>query len=332
MIAGLEEITSGQLVIDGQVVNDLEPKKRNIALVFQNYALYPHLTVRQNIGFSLSVEKIPFKQFLNFKYRQNRHNSISDLVEDTAAKIGLTEYLDVYPKNLSGGQRQRVALGRAIVRNPRVFLLDEPLSNLDARMRGQMRSEITKLHKTLKTVFVYVTHDQVEAMTMGTKIVVMKDGVIQQIATPNELFSHPVNKFVAGFIGTPPMNFINAKLNKSKKSSLVFGEFKIELDESLGHRVSSFKDNHNIIIGLRPKAIVLGDNPHYIEQNIRAKVTLIESLGEEKLLYLEMNGVENDLIVVVDSKTKIKEEEIVALCFNLQEVHLFDQETEQSLL
>ena len=213
MIAGLEEITDGDLIIDGEIVNDLDPKDRNIAMVFQNYALYPHLTVRKNIAFPLTNKNVPLKHFFDFKYRKQRRLDIKKQVEEAAEIIGLSDRLDSYPRNLSGGQRQRVALGRAIVRKPKVFLLDEPLSNLDAKMRGQMRTEITNLHKKLNTVFIYVTHDQIEAMTMGDKIVVMKDGYIQQISSPDDLFLHPVNKFVAGFIGTPPMNFVNARLN-----------------------------------------------------------------------------------------------------------------------
>ena len=216
MIAGLEEITDGEFYIDGEIMNDEDPKDRNIAMVFQNYALYPHLTVRKNIAFPLVNQKIPLKKFFNFKYRKERRKEIKEKVEKAAEIIGLTQYLDVYPKNLSGGQKQRVALGRSIVRDPKVFLLDEPLSNLDAKMRGQMRSEISKLHKKLNTVFVYVTHDQIEAMTMGTKIVVMKDGWIQQVASSEELFENPVNKFVAGFIGTPPMNFLDARYENGK--------------------------------------------------------------------------------------------------------------------
>ena len=219
MIAGLEEITDGDFYIDGEIMNDEDPKDRNIAMVFQNYALYPHLTVRKNIAFPLINQKIPFKHFFSIKYRKERRKNIREQVEKAAEIIGLTQYLDVYPRNLSGGQKQRVALGRSIVRNPKVFLLDEPLSNLDAKMRGQMRSEISKLHKKLKTVFIYVTHDQIEAMTMGTKIVVMKDGWIQQVASSEELFENPVNKFVAGFIGTPPMNFLDATY---KNGTLIF--------------------------------------------------------------------------------------------------------------
>ena len=219
MIAGLEEITDGDFYIDGEIMNDEDPKDRNIAMVFQNYALYPHLTVRKNIAFPLINQKIPFKHFFSIKYRKERRKNIREQVEKAAEIIGLTQYLDVYPRNLSGGQKQRVALGRSIVRNPKVFLLDEPLSNLDAKMRGQMRSEISKLHKKLKTVFIYVTHDQIEAMTMGTKIVVMRDGWIQQVASSEELFENPINKFVAGFIGTPPMNFLEATY---KNGTLIF--------------------------------------------------------------------------------------------------------------
>mgnify|MGYP001090221186 FL=1 len=215
MIAGLEEITDGELYINDKLMNDVIPMNRNIAMVFQNYALYPNLTVRQNIAFPLNIsKKIPFSKFFSLKYRKERKKEINEIVEEIAKKINLYEYLDRKPANLSGGQRQRVALGRSMVRNPSAFLLDEPLSNLDAKMRAQMRTEISTLHNDLQTIFIYVTHDQIEAMTMGTKIVVLKEGIIQQVASPKELFLHPINKFVAGFIGTPQMNFFKVKLIK----------------------------------------------------------------------------------------------------------------------
>ena len=210
MIAGLEEISSGELYIGDKLVNDVEPKDRDIAMVFQNYALYPHMTVYDNMAFGLKLRKVP-KQI------------IDERVKEAAAILGISDYLTRKPKALSGGQRQRVALGRAIVREPKVFLLDEPLSNLDAKLRAQMRTEISKLHARLATTFIYVTHDQVEAMTMGTRIVVMKDGFMQQVDTPQNLYDYPINQFVAGFIGTPQMNFFPATLTKSKNK--VYVEF-----------------------------------------------------------------------------------------------------------
>ena len=208
MIAGLEEISSGELRIDNKVVNNVEPKDRDIAMVFQNYALYPHMSVYENMAFGLKIKKLP-------------NEEIHKRIIEAAEVLGITEYLDRKPKAMSGGQRQRVALGRAIVRNPKVFLLDEPLSNLDAKLRTQMRAEILKLYKKLDTTFVYVTHDQVEAMTMGTKIVVMKDGILQQVDTPKNLYKYPNNKFVASFIGTPQMNFLNATLLHKKNEIIV---------------------------------------------------------------------------------------------------------------
>ncbi|MDD4532802.1 MAG: ATP-binding cassette domain-containing protein, partial [Bacilli bacterium] len=223
MIAGLEEITAGELRIDGKIVNDMQPKERNIAMVFQNYALYPHMTVYDNIAYGLKIAKVP-------------KDEIKKKVMDAAKILGIENYLFRKPKALSGGQKQRVALGRAIVRNPKVFLLDEPLSNLDAKLRGSMRTEITKLHQRLQATFIYVTHDQIEAMTMGTRIVVMKKGFIQQIDTPRNIFAYPVNKFVAGFIGTPQMNFYNCTMGK--KGEMV----NFNLDIGL-----SFKANYSLL-------------------------------------------------------------------------------------
>jgi len=331
MIAGLEEITSGELLIDGEVMNDEEPIDRDIAMVFQNYALYPHLTVRQNIAFPLSIKKYTFKQFFDFKYRKNRAKQINDIVENVAAKIGLTEYLERKPKNLSGGQRQRVALGRAIVRNPKAFLLDEPLSNLDAKMRAQMRTEISKLHKDLKTIFIYVTHDQVEAMTMGTKIVVMRDGIIQQIANPTELFRNPVNKFVAGFIGTPQMNFIDAKLSKKGKEVYVtFGadNITLPLPEQIKKKVPSSYIDKQVIMGIRPKAIYIDEKK---EQGIKAKISLSEQLGDEALIYCTLDGKKEDLVCSIQTDAQFKNDDEINLGFNLDHLCLFSKDDEMSI-
>ena len=262
MIAGLEEISSGDIYIDGEIMNEVDPKDRNIAMVFQNYALYPHLTVRKNIAFPLTNKKIPLEYFFNINYRKNRKKEINEIVEEAAEIIGLKDRLDDYPKNLSGGQRQRVALGRAIVRKPKVFLLDEPLSNLDAKMRGQMRSEITNLHKKLNTIFIYVTHDQVEAMTMGDKIVVMDVGNIQQVSSPDELFLHPVNKFVAEFIGTPPMNFISTTVNENK--NLVFNDIEYITSESLKNKIYYNNINKDFFFGFRSKSIYLNNDLMFV--------------------------------------------------------------------
>ncbi|MBO6280129.1 MAG: ATP-binding cassette domain-containing protein [Bacilli bacterium] len=334
MIAGLEEITEGEIYLDGRLLNNLDPKDRNIAMVFQNYALYPHLSVRKNIAFPLANEKIPFKYFFNFKWRKERRERINQIVEDTAAKINLSEYLDRKPANLSGGQRQRVALGRAIVRNPKVFLLDEPLSNLDAKMRVQMRSEITRLHQQLKTVFIYVTHDQVEAMTMGTKIVVLKSGVIQQVASPEELFINPVNMFVAGFIGTPQMNFIKGIVHKKGDKYLLdmLGVNSIELPSE---RMKTFNEeflDKEVIIGVRPRAISVKGDLEYVEQGYTAKISLFEQLGEETNVYASIEGHDKDLIIATTGLGRFENEEEINISFNFKDICLFDPISENKLL
>ena len=267
MIAGLEEVSSGDLYIGDRRVNDVAPKDRDIAMVFQSYALYPHMTVYKNMSFALELHGTP-------------KDEIDKKVREAAEILGLTEYLDRKPKALSGGQRQRVALGRAMVRNPAVFLLDEPLSNLDAKLRTEMRSQIAALHKRLQTTFVYVTHDQTEAMTMGDRIVVMKDGIIQQVDTPQNLYNYPCNKFVAGFIGSPQMNFVNVKVEKDAAGTvLVFGDYRIpvnkpELQAYVGKEV---------IMGIRPEDIHAEESFLSISDasNIEAKVELAEMMGSE---------------------------------------------------
>ena len=251
MIAGLEEITSGELYIGDKLVNDVAPKDRDIAMVFQNYALYPHMTVFENMAFGLRLKKMPKAE-------------IEKKVYEAAESLDIKHLLDRKPKALSGGQRQRVALGRAIVREPKVFLMDEPLSNLDAKLRVQMRATISKLHQKLQTTFIYVTHDQTEALTMGTKIVVMKDGVIQQVASPQELYERPVNMFVAGFIGSPQMNFINAVLKKeNNKFYLEFGKHKIQLPEGKTKNLDDVYVNKEVVIGIRPENV--HDEAVYVE-------------------------------------------------------------------
>ncbi len=253
MIAGLEEISQGELYIDGNIVNNIAPKDRDIAMVFQNYALYPHMTVYDNMAFGLKLRKIP-------------KNEIDEKVKEAARILDIEHLLDRKPKALSGGQRQRVALGRAIVREPKVFLMDEPLSNLDAKLRVQMRTEISKLHKKLQTTFIYVTHDQTEAMTMGSRIVVMKDGLIQQVDTPQQIYAYPANMFVAGFIGSPQMNFIDSKLEeKNEKTYIVFGEDSILLP---GDKAKIAKEKgylgKDIVMGIRPENIY--DKDEFIDQ------------------------------------------------------------------
>ncbi|MGM9873950.1 MAG: ABC transporter ATP-binding protein [Bacilli bacterium] len=329
MIAGLEEISDGELYIDDEILNDVDPKDRNVAMVFQNYALYPHLTVKKNITFPLTNKRIPLEYYFSLKYRKNRKKEINEIVNSAAEIIGLKDRLDSYPKNLSGGQRQRVALGRAIVRKPKVFLLDEPLSNLDAKMRGQMRSEITNLHKKLNTVFIYVTHDQIEAMTMGDKIVVMKDGYIQQVSSPDELFLHPVNKFVAGFIGTPPMNFIDAKIDEDK--NLLFDEIKFVTSKDLKNKIKDEYINKEVYLGIRPKAIYLENDYLYKEQSIKSRVDLCEHLGEDCLIYCSLINKKEKLIISTSIKNKVVDNQEISLSFDESSIYLFSKDDEKAL-
>ena len=334
MIAGLEEITSGEMYLDGRLLNNLDPKDRNIAMVFQNYALYPHLSVRNNIAFPLLNEKVPFSKIFNFKWRKERKKKIYQQVEEIAEKINLKEYLRRKPANLSGGQRQRVALGRAIIRNPKVFLLDEPLSNLDAKMRVQMRSEITRLHQQLKTVFIYVTHDQVEAMTMGTKIVVMKDGVIQQIASPENLFLNPVNMFVAGFIGTPQMNFLNGVVSK-KKDNYYLDLLNVKDIPLPKERMKGFNEEYlgkEVIVGVRPRAISVNGDSDYVKQGFKGVISIFEQLGEETNLYVKVDDLDNDLVITTSGLGRFTDNQEVEFSFNFKDICLFSKETEESLL
>ena len=338
MIAGLEEITKGELYIDGILVNNRAPKDRDIAMVFQNYALYPHMTVYDNMAFGLKLRKMPREQ-------------IDQRVKEAARILGLEMYLSRKPKALSGGQRQRVALGRAIVREPKVFLLDEPLSNLDAKLRSQMRTEITKLHNRLATTFIYVTHDQVEAMTMGTRIVVMKDGFMQQVDTPINLYDYPINVFVAGFIGTPRMNFFNGKLVGTKtKVCVQFGNDKVELPKSKVELICNLEKYLNtdkeIIFGIRPEDIheVSGDTKKGLQQ-IDVSVDVVEALGAETLLYCKTisediekakeGSIEEDisnLIARVDNRCKLKTGDMAKLALDMDNCHIFDKETEVTIV
>ena len=275
MIAGLEDITGGQLLIDGEVMNDVPPRDRNIAMVFQDYALYPHMTVYDNMAFGLKIRKMDKAE-------------IDRRVRDAAKQLDLTQYLDRKPKALSGGQRQRVAVGRAIVRNPKVFLFDEPLSNLDAKLRVTMRSELASLHNRLQATMIYVTHDQIEAMTLGTKIVVMKDGFIQQIGAPLYLYNNPINKFVAGFIGTPPMNFLTVKvLEKNGKIVCDEGSFEINPTDEQAKYLKDYV-NKEVSFGIRPEDLTYVDKPAG-KDDMQMKITNKEPLGAETHLYLVSN-------------------------------------------
>ncbi len=320
MIAGLEEITEGELYIDDKLVNDTAPKDRDIAMVFQNYALYPHMTVFENMAFGLKLRKTP-------------KDEIKRRVAEAAKVLEIEQLLDRKPKALSGGQRQRVALGRAIVRNPKVFLLDEPLSNLDAKLRAQMRTELTKLHMRLETTFIYVTHDQIEAMTMGTRIVVMKDGFIQQIAPPQVLYQNPSNLFVAGFIGTPQMNFVDCTvLDEGGKTYLQFGESKILLPEIKGRKpeVLSYAGKE-VILGIRPENIHDEETflAQYPEAQIKMNVDVVEMMGAETNLYMTAEG--RNFIARVEPRSTTKTGDIITVAFDTKKIHLFDKDTEQTI-
>lgn len=324
MIAGLEEITEGELYIGDKLMSDVAPKNRDIAMVFQNYALYPHMTVYDNMAFGLKLRKV-------------HKTDIDKKVKEAAKILGIEEYLQRKPKALSGGQKQRVALGRAIVREPQVFLMDEPLSNLDAKLRVQMRTEITKLHNRLATTFIYVTHDQTEAMTMGTRIVVMKDGFIQQVDSPQNLYDYPCNKFVAGFIGSPAMNFIDCTLVEENGNVFArFGENKILIPEG---RIAKLTDKsyigREVTLGIRPDDIhdeeVFIQN--YPQATVSAYVELIEKLGFETLLYLTISGKEDENIVArVNPRSTVMMNDTVKMVFDPNRIHLFDKETEISIL
>ena len=312
MIAGLEEISSGEFSIDGKVMNDVEPKDRDIAMVFQNYALYPHMTLFDNMAFGLKLRKVPKDQ-------------IKAKVEEAARILDLEKLLDRKPKALSGGQRQRVAMGRAIVRNPKVFLMDEPLSNLDAKLRVQMRSEIASLHNRLGATIIYVTHDQTEAMTLGTRIVVLKDGVIMQVDSPQKLYNEPNNLFVAGFIGSPQMNFIDAVVSaEGNVATLSFGDFKVTLPEEKSKKViDGGYVGKTVVLGIRPEDVLESGN------TITSEVTGYELLGSEVLLYFTVAGA--NMTAKVSSDTTARYGDKISLGFDASKIHVFDKETELTI-
>ena len=320
MIAGLEEISSGELSIDGRVVNDVEPKDRDIAMVFQNYALYPHMTVFDNMAFGLKLRKVP-------------KDEIKKKVEEAAKILDLEKLLDRKPKALSGGQRQRVAMGRAIVRNPKVFLMDEPLSNLDAKLRVQMRSEISALHQRLGATIIYVTHDQTEAMTLGTRIVVLKDGVIMQVDSPIKLYNEPDNLFVAGFIGSPQMNFIDAKVViEGEKVTLKFDKFEVVLPPAKAKKlIDGGYNGKTVVMGIRPDDI--SDSQISVEtfkeSKVDADVTGYELLGSEVLLYFTIGDAK--MAAKVDSRTPARLGDHIVLALDPEKIHVFDKETELTI-
>ena len=314
MVAGLEEITSGELYIDGNLVNSVEPKDRDIAMVFQTYALYPHMTVRENMAYSLKIKKMPKEE-------------IDRKVNEAAEILDITQYLDRKPKALSGGQRQRVAIGRAIVRDPKVLLMDEPLSNLDAKLRNQMRSEIIKLRKRINTTFIYVTHDQTEAMTLGDRIVVMKDGFIQQIGTPQEVYDHPRNLFVSGFIGTPQMNYFDARLDIEDGKYVVNTDgYKVVLADDKQERLKERNvEAQDVTLGVRPDHIILTDD------GIKGRVDVSELMGPS--CHLHMSVGDNDVIGIVATEGKAVDyvNREVTFGFNGNVCHIFSKEDELNL-
>jgi len=320
MIAGLEEISEGELAIDGRVINDVEPKDRDIAMVFQNYALYPHMTVYDNMAFGLKLRKV-------------KKAEIDKLVHEAAKILDLEPLLDRKPKALSGGQRQRVAMGRAIVRNPQVFLMDEPLSNLDAKLRGQMRIELSKLHQRLGTTIIYVTHDQVEAMTLGTRIVVMSAGVVQQVDTPQALYETPNNLFVAGFIGSPQMNFLDAVCTvKGDKVELDLGESVITLSGDKAKKlIDGGYDGKTVVMGIRPEDVY--DDEESIAANpdtvIESTVRVYELLGAEVYLYFDYAGA--NFTARVKPSTTARTGDHIKIALELSKIHVFDKETEQTI-
>ena len=317
MVAGLEDISSGTLEIDGKVMNDVEPKDRDIAMVFQNYALYPHMTVYDNMAFGLKLRKVP-------------KDEIDKKVRDAARILDLEKLLDRKPKALSGGQRQRVAMGRAIVRNPKVFLMDEPLSNLDAKLRVQMRTEIAKLHHRLGTTIIYVTHDQTEAMTLGTRIVVMKDGVVQQVDTPQNLYDKPCNLFVAGFMGSPQMNFLDGVVSIQGETAYVkVADQQIELPPAKSKKLIEGKyDGKTVTIGIRPEDV--DDSEMFVnvaKATFESTINVYELLGAEVFLYFDIAG--QPVTARVDARTTARPGDKVKVGFDVEKIHVFDKETEK---
>lgn len=318
MVAGLEEISKGEIFIDGKLVNEIPPKDRDIAMVFQNYALYPHMTVFDNMGFGL-------------KLRKYSKEEIKTRVEEAANILGLEDLLNRKPKELSGGQKQRVAVGRAIVRKPKVFLFDEPLSNLDAKLRVQMRTEISKLHKKLEATMIYVTHDQTEAMTMGDRIVVMKDGVINQIDSPIQLYNKPVNNFVAGFIGSPAMNFIEGEIKNSGKHSFVSGngDLRFDLSKTLSAKLEKI-DSGKVILGVRPEDFVFTPENYDHLIKINVNIELAEPLGNETYIYFNIDN--KQIIARINTDREMRVGSELELNLNQDKIHLFDGKTGQTLL
>ncbi|MCJ8346946.1 sn-glycerol-3-phosphate ABC transporter ATP-binding protein UgpC [bacterium] len=323
MVAGLEDITSGELYIGDRVMNDVQPKDRDIAMVFQNYALYPHMTVAENISFSLRLKKVP-------------KDIVEKRVKEVSEMLGLQDLLDRKPKAMSGGQRQRVALGRAIIREPKVFLMDEPLSNLDAKLRGQMRAEILKIHQNIKNTVMYVTHDQVEAMTMGDRIVVLNDGIIQQVDTPTEVYNNPVNKFVAGFMGSPPMNFLTVNLEIRGDSYYLKGqgesEFSMLVSPSKITEKLKALVGKDVTLGIRPEDVYDQSNPkakNMKDSCILTKVDIVEPLGAE--IYVHLKVGENSMVGRVEANVVAHSNDQFKAFIDPEKIHIFDPVSEERI-
>ena len=322
MIAGLEQITSGELYIGDKLVNQVAPKDRDIAMVFQNYALYPHMSVYENIAFGLKIKKVPKEE-------------IDKKVREVAAILELDQLLDRKPKLLSGGQRQRVAMGRAMVRNPKVFLMDEPLSNLDAKLRVQMRTEIASLHQRLATTFIYVTHDQIEAMTLGTRIVVMKSGFIMQVDTPQNLYNKPNNLFVAGFMGSPQMNFLNGKcVIENENAYITIGENKVKMPSDKAKKlIDKNYNNKDVVLGIRPENIMeaskVESNAYSEEEKFKCTVKVFELLGVDAYIYFDINNTQITARINATDDLKVGTE--ARFVFDIDKCHIFDVETEENV-
>ena len=346
MIAGLESITAGEIYIGDNLVNYVEPKNRDIAMVFQNYALYPHMTVYKNMAFSLKLRKFPFEVEVEDKkthqktkkiiYRKLKKDEIHEKVMAAARMLEIEDYLSRKPKALSGGQRQRVAIGRAIVRNPKVFLMDEPLSNLDAKLRNQMRAELILLRKRINTTFIYVTHDQTEAMTLGDRIVIMKDGLVQQIGTPDEVFYQPSNLFVAGFIGTPQMNFLDAHLSLNRKKVIINGVPLPISDDLVSQFIEKSIADCDFVLGIRPEHMKLSFKPK--KDALEGEILVTESMGS--MIHLHINAGQMKNIIIIVPTIEIKKEELERLkagekiyfYWADELAHYFSKETTMNLL
>ncbi len=333
MVAGLEETTEGDIMIGDVRVNDVPPKDRDIAMVFQNYALYPHMDVYKNIAFGLQLRELKgfFWQLANWSKAQAIKTDIDSRVHEVAKMLDIEKYLHRRPKELSGGQRQRVALARAIVRKPKVFLMDEPLSNLDAKLRVQTRAELIRLHRTLGITTIYVTHDQVEAMTMGQRMAIMKDGVLQQCDEPEKVYQYPVNKFVASFIGSPPMNFVDAVIAHSDGGAVVdAGDFKLPVPA--GNSAAKMIGT-SVVLGIRPEDIFDANLPMNIKSTtantVTAKVDVLEPLGHEYVAYIAVG--KHNLIASISNETQVKEGQNAQFVINVERIHIFDGATEQAI-